>query len=167
MLQVQVHAFADDARIPCDGRANQIGVEFENRIGAEGGRKALLGQLDTVAFDARELDFEVVSLRAHGFDLNRLTRRLRWGENGLGREVEGNAEDVCVFDAEEIFIIEVVGLAAQRASDDLFAEELGAKSSDAEDVGDGVRIPALPSAWTRRRHNGWSRRVGRACPRYS
>ena len=86
--------------------------------------------------------------------LNRLTRRLWRSDNGLGREVEGNAEDVCVFDVEEIIVIEVVGLAAQRASDDLFAEELGTKSADAEDVGDGVRIPALPSAWTRRQHSG-------------
>ena len=122
MLQVQVHAFADDARIPCDGRANQIGAEFENGIGAEGGREALLGQFDAVAFDTRELDVEAVSLQAHGFDLNRLTRRLRGRDNGLGREVEGNAENVCVFDVEETLVIEVVGLAAQRASDDLFAE---------------------------------------------
>ena len=143
MLQVQIHAFADDARIPCDGRANQIGAEFENRIGGEGGREALLGQFDAVAFDARELDFKAVSLRAHGLDLNRLTRRLRGSDNGFGREVERNAEDVCIFNVEEVFFIEVVGLAAKRASDDLFAEELGAKSADAEDVGDGVRIPAF------------------------
>ena len=34
-------------------------------------------------------------------------------------------------------------MAAKRASDDLFAEELGAKSADAENMGDGVRIPAF------------------------
>ena len=33
--------------------------------------------------------------------------------------------------------------AAQAAADDLLAEELGAEGADAEDVGDGVGVPAL------------------------
>ena len=41
------------------------------------------------------------------------------------------------------FFVEVVGLAAQRAADDLLAQELGAEGANAEDVGDGVGVPAF------------------------
>ncbi len=77
------------------------GREFQDRVVVEVGGEPLLRQLDAVAFDAREADFERVALRAHGLDLNRLARRLRRGDDGLGGEVEGNAEDVGVFDVEE------------------------------------------------------------------
>ncbi len=40
-------------------------------------------------------------------------------------------------------LVQVVGLAAQRATDDLLAEELRAEGADAEDVGDGVGVPAF------------------------
>ena len=63
--------------------------------------EAFLGQFDAVAFDAGEADFERVALRAHGLDLNGLARRLRRGDDRLGGEVEGNAEDIGVFDIEE------------------------------------------------------------------
>ena len=39
--------------------------------------------------------------------------------------------------------IGVVRLAAERAADDLLAEELRAERPDAEDVGDGPRVPAF------------------------
>ena len=64
----------------------------------------LLRQLDPVAFDPGEADFEGVAFRANGFDLDRLTRRLRRGDDGLGREVEGNTEDIGVFDIEKTFV---------------------------------------------------------------
>ena len=63
----------------------------------------LLGQLHAIAFDARKADFERVALGADGLDLNRLARRLRRGDDRLRGEVEGNAEDVGVFDVEESF----------------------------------------------------------------
>jgi hypothetical protein len=56
-------------------------------------------------------------------------------------EVEGNAEDVGVFDVEEIIDVELVGLAAKSAADDLLAEELSAERADAENMGDGIRHP--------------------------
>ena len=84
-----------------DGRADEIGGQLENRIVVEVGGEAFLGQFDAVAFDAREADFQRVALRANGLDLNRLARRLRRGDDRLGREVEGNAEDVGVFDVEQ------------------------------------------------------------------
>ena len=37
----------------------------------------------------------------------------------------------------------VVAEAAERAADDLLAEERGAEGAQAEDVGDGVGVPAL------------------------
>ncbi len=107
------------------------------------GGEAFLRQFDAVAFDAGEADFERVALGADGFDLNGLTRWLRRRDDRLGREVEGDAEDIGIFDVEETFFIQVVGLAAERASDDLFAQELGAEGANAEDVRDGVRIPAF------------------------
>ena len=39
--------------------------------------------------------------------------------------------------------VQVVGLAAQRAADDLLAEQLGAEGAHAQDVGDGVGVPAF------------------------
>ena len=61
----------------------------------------------------------------------------------LGGEVERDAEDVGVLDVEQAVLVQVVGLAAERAADDLLAEELRAEGADAEDVGDGVGVPAL------------------------
>ncbi len=106
-------AFADDAGVLRDRRADEVGREDEDRIVVEFGRESFLRQLHAVAFDAREADLERVSLGPHGLDLNRLARRLRRGDDRLGREVEGNAEDVGVFDVEESLPpFEVVGLTA-------------------------------------------------------
>jgi hypothetical protein len=73
--------------------------------------------------------------------MDRLARLLRRGDDRLRVEVERDAEDVGVFDVEESFLVDVVGLAAKRAADDLLAEELRTECADAEDVGDGVRVP--------------------------
>src|SRR5581483_12328326 len=70
-------------------------------------------------------------------------RRLGRGDDGLGCEIEGDAKDVGVFDGEEAVLVEVVGLAAEAAADDLFAEQLSAEGPDAQDVCDGVGVPAL------------------------
>jgi hypothetical protein len=85
----------------------------------------------------------MVALGADGFHLHGFPWRSRRGDGRLGREVEGDAEDVGVFRIEEALLVEVVGLAAQGAADDLLAEELGAEGSNAEDVCDIVRIPPL------------------------
>ena len=125
------------------GRADEVGGQFQDGVLVEVGCQPLLGQFDAVAFDAREADFERVALGADRLDLDRLARRLRRRDDRLGREVEGNAEDVGVFDVEEALLVQVVGLAAQRAADDLLAQKLRAEGADAEDVGDGVGVPAL------------------------
>ena len=119
------------------------GVSSRTESSLNVGRQPFLRQFDAVALDAREADFERVALGPHGLDLDRLARRLRRRDDRLGGEVEGNAEDVGVLDVEQAVLVQVVGLAAQRAADDLLAQELRAEGADAEDVGDGVGVPAF------------------------
>ena len=85
----------------------------------------------------------MVAFGADGFHLDCFTRRLRRGDDRLGREIEGNAEDVGIFGVEEILLVEVVGLAPQSAANDLLAEKLGAEGADTQDVGDVVGVPPL------------------------
>ena len=93
-----VHGLADDAGVARDGRSDQVGCQLEDGIVVEAGGEALLGQLDPVALDPREADFQVVAVGAHGLDLHRLPRRLWRGDDGLGGEIEGDAEDVRVLE---------------------------------------------------------------------
>src|SRR5664280_931916 len=96
MGEAHVLTLADDALIAGNRWADEIRVEFENGVCIEIGRQAILRQLDAVALDAREADLEGIALGAHGLDLDGLARRLRGSHNRLGREVEGNSEDVRV-----------------------------------------------------------------------
>ena len=98
VLEAHVHAFADDAGVARNGRADQIGIEFQDGFFVKIGAETLLRQLDAIAFDAREANFERVAFWLHSLDLNRLTRRLRRRDDRLSGEVEGNAEDIGVFD---------------------------------------------------------------------
>ena len=119
------------------------GRQLQDGVVVEVGGQPFLGQFDAIAFDAREADFEGVALGAHRLDLNRLARRLRRRNDRLRREVEGNAEDVGIFHIEKPFFVQIVGLATQRAANDLLAQELRAEGANAENMGDGVGIPAL------------------------
>jgi len=141
--EVEIDRLADDAGVARFGGTDQVRCKFEHRVGVEMGREAVLRQLGAIALHARKADFQGVAVRAHGLDLHGFARWLRRSHHGLGSEVEGNAEHVGVFDVEQAVLIEVVGLAAQRATDDLFAQQLGAEGAHAEHVGDGVGIPAL------------------------
>ncbi len=143
VFETEIDAFADDAFIAGFRGADEVRGEVEDGIGVEGGGEAFLGELDAVAGDAGEADFEVVAVGADGFDLDGFAGLLRRGDNGLGGEVEGDAENVGVFRGEEAVAIKVVGLAAEGAADDLFAEKLSAEGAHAEDVGDGVGVPAF------------------------
>ena len=58
-------------------------------------------------------------------------------------ELERDAVHVGVLGGEEAVLVGLVGAAAQAAADDLLAQQLGAERADAEDVGDGVGVPAL------------------------
>ena len=57
--------------------------------------------------------------------------------------MEGDAQHVGVFDAEQAVLVQLVGLAAQGAAHHLFAQELGAEGAHAQNVGDGVGVPAF------------------------
>ena len=41
------------------------------------------------------------------------------------------------------FLVQIVGLAPQAATDDLLAQKLGAEGAHAENVGDGIRVPSF------------------------
>ena len=75
--------------------------------------------------------------------LDGFTRRLRRRNDRLGGEVERHAENVGIFDIEQSLVravlIQLVRLPAQRAADDLLAEQLRSEGADAEDVRYGVR----------------------------
>ena len=58
-------------------------------------------------------------------------------------KLNGHAVDLGVLGLEHAVLVGLVADAAQTAADDLLAEELRAEGADAEDVGDGVGVPAL------------------------
>jgi len=60
-------------------------------------------------------------------DAHCLAWRGRGGDDGLGREVEGDAEDVSVFDVEQVVVIQLVGLAPKGTADNLLAAAEGEK----------------------------------------
>jgi hypothetical protein len=93
--------------------------------------------------EQREAYFKMVTLRAHGFDLDGFAGRLRWSRDGLSSEIKWDAEDVGVLDVEKVFFVEIVRLASKRAADDLLAKELGAEGADAKNMGNSVRVPAF------------------------
>ena len=134
---------SDDPFGARDGGADDVGREHEGRVRIEGRGDALLGQLDPVALHAGVLDLARIALGRDRLDLDGLGRRLRGSDDGPGREVEGDPEHVGVLDVEHAVFVQVVGLPAKRAADHLLTQELGAEGPDAEDVGDGVRVPAL------------------------
>ncbi len=59
------------------------------------------------------------------------------------QEAEGNAQDLGVLGLEHAVRRRVVARAAERPADHLLAQELGPEGADAQDVGDGVGVPAL------------------------
>ena len=103
----------------------------------------LFGQFDAVALDAREPNLARIPIRGDRPDRYRLAWLRLFGHHRLGGEVERDAEHVGILDVEQILFIQIVGLAAQGAADDLLAQKLRAEGAHAEDVGDGARVPAL------------------------
>ena len=68
-----------------------------------------------------------------------------WGgaTTGLAVKSKGMPKHVGIFHVERLLFIQVVGLAAKRPADDLLAEKLGAEGAHAQDMGDGIGIPAF------------------------
>ena len=89
----------------------------------------LFGQIDAVAGDAWEADFKMVTVGSDGKDLDSRRRFVRLYNDGAGGEVEWDAKDIGVFDAKNAFLVQFIGVAAERAADDLFAKELGAEGA--------------------------------------
>ena len=85
----------------------------------------------------------MVPLRPHRLDLYGFAGWLWRGDHRFGGEVERNAEDIGILHIEEPLFVQIVGLAAQGATDDLFAKKLSAECTDAENVSHGIRIPPL------------------------
>ena len=85
----------------------------------------------------------MVPVGADGSDVNCLARRLGFRDDRGGREVEGDAENVRVLDAQQVFSVEIAGLAAEGASDHLLAQQLGTEGPHPENMGHGVGVPAL------------------------
>jgi len=162
--QIQVDLLADDPGVSCFRRANQIRSQFQDGVLIEFRSQPFLRQLDAISDDAREADFKRIAIRAHGSDLDGFAWRLRWSDDRFGGEVEGDAENVGVFDIEQALtravFIQIVRLAAQSASDNLFAKELRSEGAHAQNVRDGIG-PNLQSAWRPTRHSEWLRRGGR------
>ena len=66
-----------------------------------------------------------------------------FADDGLGVEVERDAQYVGVLDVEQVVVVQIVRLAAKGATDDLFAQQLGAEGAHPEYVRNRVGVPAL------------------------
>ena len=97
-------------------------MSSQNRVVVECCVQPLGGQFHAIALDARKADFQLVAIGANGLDLDRLAWRLRRGHDRFRREVEGDAQDIGIFHVEEPLLIQIVGLAAEGATDNLLAK---------------------------------------------
>ena len=116
MIEAQVYAFADDAFVAGDCRSYDVWSENERRIVVERCGEALFGQLDAVALHAREVDLALIAVWCDRAHLHGLARRLRRGDHGFDREIEGDAEHIRILDVELTFLVQIVGLTPQRAA---------------------------------------------------
>ena len=112
MFHVEIFRLADQPGIDGGGGSDEIGAECQNGFSVEVCGKPFHRQFHAIALDTREANFECIAFGAHGLDLHCLARRLGWGDDRLGGEIEGDAENVRVFDVEQTLIIQLVGLAA-------------------------------------------------------
>ncbi|MDT4852850.1 hypothetical protein FQZ97_870990 [compost metagenome] len=161
MLERHVCRLADDAGILRLRRAHQVGREHKLGFVVEVCDQTFFRQLDPIAFDTWKDDLQRIALGAHRFDLHGFARCGGRCDDGFGCEVEGDAEHVGVFDVEQALVVQLIGLAAQCAADDLFAQKLGAEGADAEHVGNGIGIPTFCEH--RYRHNAADRAAQLPC----
>ena len=82
MFKAQVYAFADDARVPRDRGAYEVGVEYQRRVLVEVSRQAFLRQFYAVALDPRKPNFQGIPIGVYSLDLYRLARRMWRGPSG-------------------------------------------------------------------------------------
>ena len=74
--------------------------------------------------------------------MDRFAGWLRRGDHGLGGEIKRNAQHVGIFDVEAVFLIQIVGQAAQGTANHLLAQQLRTEGADTEDMG---HIRAIPT----------------------
>ena len=115
----------------------------KDRVLVEAGREPIFRQLGSVAGNPREANFQRIAVGPDGLDLDGLARRLRRRHHGFGVEVERDAEHVGVLDVEEVLVVQVIRLPAERAADHLLAQQLRAEGAHPENVGHGVGVPSL------------------------
>ena len=141
--QIEINTFTDDALVLGNRRADEIRGQLQHGIVVELRGQPFLRQFDAIACHTGKADFEVIAVGTNGLDVDGLAGRLRGRDHRLGGEIEGNAQHIGIFHIEQVFLIEIVGLAAQCPADDLLAQKLGAEGAHAQHMGDGVGIPAL------------------------
>ena len=119
------------------------GVSNRLESSVKSARNALVGQVFAVAGDAGERDrqrfalLDGVHARTIGLGgFGGATTGLAVKSNGMPRMSAYSTSN-------RPFVVELVGLAAQRAADDLLAQKLRAESANAEDMGDSVGVPAF------------------------
>jgi hypothetical protein len=91
---------------------------------------------------ARE-DYFMRGVLAHRRHARHFPGRIDRGDLGFGREVERDSHDVGIFGIEQPFGIQIIGIAAEAAPDDLLAQKLRTESPNAENMGDGVGVSAF------------------------
>ena len=85
------------------------------------GLQAIIGRLHAITGHPRETNLQLVSVRPNRTHPHRLLGWLRRRDHGLRREVERDAQHIGILDVEQILLVEVVGLAPERAPDRLLA----------------------------------------------
>ena len=126
-----------------DRRADEVRGQLQHGVVIELGGEPFLRQFDPIACHTGKADFEGIAVGTNGLDLDGLAGRLRRRNHRLGGEVEGDAQHIGIFDVEQVLFVEVVGLAAQGTADDLLAQKLRAEGAHAQNMGDGVGVPAF------------------------
>jgi hypothetical protein len=109
MYEIQIDRRTNNSRVLRLCSPYEIGGENEGRIVVEISRKAFLRQFDAIPLNTRKTDFERITIRSDCFDLNSFARRLRSCYDRLGREVEGNAQYVRIFNIETSFLVQFIG----------------------------------------------------------
>ena len=71
------------------------------------------------------------------------SRRRRRDDDRLSSKVEGYPQNISVLDIKQTFVVEFVGLSAQRTTDNLLTKQLGSERPNAQYVADIVCIPTL------------------------
>jgi hypothetical protein len=154
VVQAVDDGLADDGGV-LDLGGDVGGGQLQLGLLGELGGQTLAGQFVAVAVDAGEGDFAGDPV-LQGADAGRDGAGLGIGGGSGGRdEREGDAVDFGVLDGERLeggggsvgqrerAGLGMVAHAAQATSDDLFAQQLGAEGPHAQDVGDGVGVPAF------------------------